>query len=128
MITIIEQTLSKLELWDREKPVVVKCTVQEQEETKKLKADKILHLEEAHNEKVEFAMQKADTSDPLILLLDTQSNENTIIILREAALKHKGKRELRIRYQTKTQELEMISSFYVHSQIKEELKELQWVG
>ncbi len=127
-LTIFEQTLSKLELWDREKPVVVKCTVQEQEETKKLKADKILHLEEAHNEKVEFAMQKADTSDPLILLLDTQSNENTIIILREAALKHKGKRELRIRYQTKTQELEMISSFYVHSQIKEELKELQWVG
>ena len=42
-------------------------------------------------------------------------------------MRHHGKRELRILFKTQTQELEMVSSFFVHSQIKEELKELEWI-
>ncbi|MDE5592213.1 MAG: DNA polymerase III subunit alpha, partial [Helicobacter sp.] len=41
-LTIFEQTLKKLEGWNRDLPVVVRCIVQEQGESKKLKAEKIL--------------------------------------------------------------------------------------
>lgn len=126
-LTIFEKTLLALEGMDREIPIAVKCFVQEQNDTKSLRAEKILTLEEAQKEKVEFTMQKADTSEPLVLLLNVGLNERVISSIREAAMRHHGKRELRILFKTQTQELEMVSSFFVHSQIKEELKELEWI-
>lgn len=126
-LTIFEQTLKQLEgIEDKEKPIAVKCLVQEQDETKKLKAEKVLTLEEAKKEKVDFTIQKADTSEPLTLVLDFHTDTNILRLLKEAALRHQGKRELRILFRTQTQELEMISALCVHSEIKEEFKQLQW--
>ena len=124
---IFEKTLLALEEMDKDIPIAVKCMVQEQNDSKSLKAEKILSLEEAQKEKVEFVVQKADTSDPLILLINSQINKQILQNLREAAIKHQGKRELRILFKTQTQELEMASAFFVHSQIKEEFKELEWI-
>lgn len=125
-LTIFEQSLKQLETMDKEKPIAVKCLVQEQDETKKLKAEKILELGEAKKEKVDFVIQKADTNEPLTLMLDIHTNTEMMHLLKETALRHQGKRELRILFRTQTQELEMISSLQVHSAIKEELKHLQW--
>ena len=126
-LTIFEKTLLALEEMDKDIPIAVKCMVQEQNDSKSLKAEKILSLEEAQKEKVDFVVQKADTSDPLILLINSQINKQILQNLREAAIKHQGKRELRILFKTQTQELEMASAFFVHSQIKEEFKELEWI-
>lgn len=125
-LTIFEQILKQLDTMDNEKPIAVKCLVQEQDETKKLKAEKILTLEEAQKERVNFTIQKTDTSEPLTLVLDAQTDANILRLLKDAALRHQGKRELRILFRTQTQELEMISALSVHSEIKEELSELQW--
>ncbi|WP_290456735.1 hypothetical protein [Helicobacter rodentium] len=100
--------------------------MQEQDEKKKLKAEKILELGEAKKEKVDFVIQKADTNEPLTLVLDIHTNAEVVRLLKEAALRHQGKRELRILFRTQTQELEMISSLQVHSDIKGELNQLQW--
>lgn len=126
-LTIFEQTLKQLDnIEDKEKPIAVKCLVQEQDETKKLKAEKVLTLEDAKKEKVDFVIQKADTSEPLMLVLDFHTDTDILRLLKEAALRHQGKRELRILFRTQTQELEMISALCVHSEIKEEFKQLQW--
>lgn len=125
-LTIFEQSLKQLETMDKEKPIAIKCLVQEQDETKKLKAEKILELGEAKKEKVDFVIQKADTNEPLTLVLDIHTNAEVVRLLKEAALRHQGKRELRILFRTQTQELEMISSLQVHSDIKGELNQLQW--
>lgn len=126
-LTIFEKTLLALEEMDKEIPIAVKCMVQEQNDSKSLKAEKILSLEEAQKEKVDFVVQKADTNNPLILLINSQINKQILQNLREAAIRHQGKRELRILFKTETQELEMASAFFVHSQIKEEFKELEWI-
>lgn len=125
-LTIFENMLKEVELLDVEIPIVVRCLVQEQDETKKLKAEKLLSLEEAKKEKVDFTIQKEDINAPLFVLFDGNTTSKDLERLREAAFIHKGKRELRILYHTKTQELEMVSGFKVHSEIKEALKFLQW--
>ncbi|PZT49103.1 DNA polymerase III subunit alpha [Helicobacter valdiviensis] len=126
-LTIFEKTLEQLEELDKEIPIAIKCMVQEQEETKKLKADKVLTLEEAQKEQVDFTIEKSDINTPLTLVLNSNMNENIIMLLQRAAIKNRGKRELRVLFRTNTQELEMISNLYVHSQIKEELSELEWM-
>lgn len=125
-LTIFEQMLIKVESMDREIPIAIKCQVQEQNETKKLRAEKILTLEEAKVESVDFSVQKTDVSEPLIVLLDENTSSHNIQQLREFAIIHSGKRELRILYRTQTQELELVSGFRVHSEIKNALSELQW--
>ncbi|TLD85099.1 DNA polymerase III subunit alpha [Helicobacter sp. MIT 11-5569] len=123
---IFEQMLIQIEALDKETPIAIKCQVQEQNETKKLKAEKILTLKEAKKETINFAIEKADISDPLLVLLDSNTQSQSLQKLREYALIHSGKRELRILFRTQTQELEMVSGFRVHSEIKTALSELQW--
>ena len=74
-LTIFEKTLLALEGMDREIPIAVKCFVQEKNDTKSLRAEKSLTLEEAQKEKVEVIMQKADTREHLVLLLSAGINE-----------------------------------------------------
>ncbi|WDL69203.1 DNA polymerase III subunit alpha [Helicobacter winghamensis] len=125
-LTIFEQMLAKVEMLDKELPVAIKCQVQEQNETKKLKAEKILTLDEAKKEVVDFVVEKADISEPLLVLLDANMQSQSLEKLREYAILHSGKRELRILFRTQTQELEMVSGFKVHSEIKNVLSEFQW--
>lgn len=125
-LTIFEQILAKVDRLDKEIPIAIRCLVQEQNETKKLKAEKILTLEEAKKEEVVASVEKTDINTPLMVLLDSSAGGQCLRKLREFALIHSGKRELRILFRTQTQELEMISNLRVHSEIKNALSELQW--
>ncbi|MDY3114220.1 MAG: DNA polymerase III subunit alpha, partial [Helicobacter sp.] len=125
-LTIFDNMMKEIEALDQNEPIAIKCQVQEQDETKKLKAEKILTLQEASGEKVEFTMQKADISTPLMVILHDNLPSDTLEQLRMAAIKHNGKRELRILYYTKTQQIELVSNFRVHSDIKGALGFLQW--
>ncbi|MDA3967333.1 DNA polymerase III subunit alpha [Helicobacter sp. WB40] len=126
-LTIFEKTLQHLETLDKDIPIAVKCLVQEQTESKKLRADKILSLEEAKKEKVSFTISKPDINTPLKVLLNNSIDKSLLTRLKEEALLNAGKRELRILFHTKTQELEMISKLFVHSDIKTKFKELTWI-
>lgn len=137
--TIFENLLNQLEQFDKEKPLAFRCIVEERNEEKQVRADKVLSLEEAKKEKIQTNFKQTnpkqtqpkesdDIAEPLILILDSKVPLEMVLTIKNIAVKNPGVREFRILYKTQTQELEMITSLRVHSQIKEELGDLQWVG
>ena len=126
--TVFERMLNELENIDKEKPVAFKCIVEERNEEKQVRAEKVMELKDAKRVRVEHQVEIKDVSEPLTLILDSNVSLDILNTIRQSVYGNPGKRELRILYRIQTQELEMITSFSVHSKIKEELQEFQWVG
>ncbi len=123
-LTIFEQILAQVECLDKRIPIAVKCLVQEQNDHKSLKAEKILSLEEAKNEKTDVSFIEAERG--LILLLDDELPVGMMQKLRLSAMENSGDRVFKIVFKTKTQELEMVSDFRVSPSFKQHFNELQW--
>ncbi|MGP1449759.1 MAG: DNA polymerase III subunit alpha [Wolinella sp.] len=124
---LFERMLDELEKLDKERPIAFKCTINKDGENTRLRAEKILTIEEAKGVKVDTKISIQDVSHAILAVIDSDANPEIISILRSAAIKNQGRRELKVVLKSKLQDVVLLTGFSVSSTIKEACKEIEWI-
>ena len=127
-MVVFERLLAEIEeLAKTNRPVAFKCTVSKDGKNSRLRVEKVMSLEEAQGVRVETKIAKQDLSSALVAVISGDSSPNMIENLREAAIKHRGTRTLKVLLRGNLEEAILVTGFSVHSSIKESLPNLEWL-
>ncbi|TLD96761.1 DNA polymerase III subunit alpha [Helicobacter jaachi] len=147
-LMIFEKHFDVLEGLNLEEPLALKCKIEEREESLNVRLLEILTLQEAAKQekpiKLSYKKKEQESEDkilpldmrpsevdictPLCVVIDESCIQNGILDrLKAHAQNLKGSRELRLRIKNDTSGYTFVSHLKVHSRIKEEFKELEWV-
>ncbi|BCD68328.1 DNA polymerase III subunit alpha [Nitratiruptor sp. YY09-18] len=120
---LFSDKLEELERMDLEKPVAFKVYVTKNDSFTRIRCDKIMSIEEAKNEHVHTTIQER-YEDPLIIKIPLEFEQNRLEELYHLALKHPGRKPLRLLITSKLQEVEIEAQVYVNSEFAKEAASL----
>ena len=120
---LFSDKLEELERMDLEKPVAFKVYVTKNESFTRIRCDKIMSLEEAKGEKVQTTIEER-YEEPLVIKLDLSHEIARLEELYHLALKHPGKKPLKLVITSKLQEVEIESQVFVNSEFAKEAANL----
>lgn len=125
-VMVFEESLKTLEMMDLQQPVAIKCYVNKDEQFTRIRGDKIMTLEEAKRSRVETKMVEYE-EEPVIVRLALSDQVGLLEDIYRLAVKHPGRRPLRLVIKSKLHEVEIESRLFVNHEIALELSKLQSV-
>ena len=120
---LFSDKLEELERMDLEKPIAFKVYVTRNDSFTRIRCDKIMSLEEAKNEHVETKIEEK-YEEPLIIKLDLSHEIARLEELYHLAMRHPGKKPLKLVITSKLQEVEIESQVYVNADFAKEAQSL----
>ncbi|SMC09915.1 DNA polymerase III subunit alpha [Nitratiruptor tergarcus] len=122
-IMLFSDKLEELEQMDLEKPVAFKVYVTKNDSFTRIRCDKIMSLEEAKREKVNTTIEER-YEEPLIIKLQLTHELQRLEELYNLAMRHPGKKPLKLVIMSKLQEVEIESQVCVNSEFAKEVQSL----
>ena len=120
---LFSDKLEELERMDLEKPVAFKVYVTKNDSFTRIRCDEIMSLEEAKKRNIQTILQE-HYEEPLVIKLDLTYEMERLEELYHLALKHPGKKPLKLIIVSKLQEVEIESQVYVNEDFAKEAEEL----
>ena len=120
---LFSDKLEQLESMDLEKPIAFKVYVTRTDAFTRIRCDKIMTLEEAKNEHVQTKIEER-LEEPLVIKIPLEFEQTRLEELYHLAMKHPGKKPLRLLITSKLQEVEIESNVCVSKEFEEKAKAL----
>ncbi len=122
-IMLFSDKLEELQRMDLERPVAFKVYVTKNDAFTRIRCDKIMSLEEAKKENIQTTITER-YEEPLVVILDLGYEVARLEELYNLALKHPGRKPLRLVIVSKLQEVEIESQIYVNADFAKEAQNL----
>ncbi len=120
---LFSDKLEELERMDLEKPVAFKVYLTKNDNFTRIRCDKIMSLEEAKKEHIQTKIEEK-FEEPLVIKLDLSFELAKLEELYHLAMRHPGKKPLKLIIVSKLQEVEIESQVLVNSDFAKEVASL----
>ena len=120
---LFSDKLEELERMDLEKPVAFKVYLTKNDNFTRIRCDKIMSLEEAKKEHIQTKIEEK-FEEPLVIKLDLSFELAKLEELYHLAMRHPGKKPLKLVIVSKLQEVEIESQVLVNSDFAKEVASL----
>ncbi len=120
---LFSDKLEELERMDLEKPVAFRVYVSKNDSFTRIRCDEIMSLEEAKKRNIQTILQE-HYEEPLVIKLDLSYEMERLEELYHLALKHPGRKPLKLIIVSKLQEVEIESQVYVNEDFAKEAEGL----